>query len=284
VAGLLVVVAFAGLGLLAPLVAPYPYDDQDWSAFLAGPTPEHLLGTDELGRDVLSRLLFGARVSMTVGFVAQAIIIAIGVPLGLIAGYFRGWVDATIMRLVEILYAFPSLLLVILVASYLKSLAGAKPGGALGVVVALDSTSGGLVGVFIALGLTYWLPVCRLVRGQVLSLREREYVQAARCIGAGSGRIIARHLLPNTLAPVLVAAALGVPSAMMIEAGLSFLGLGVNPPMPSWGSMIASGVRVLSSAPHMLLAPTLAISAALLAFNFVGDGLRDALDPTLRAR
>src|ERR1051326_6174598 len=127
VAGLLVVVAFAGLGLLAPLLAPYAYDDQDWSAFLVGPTPDHLLGTDELGRDVLSRLLFGARVSMTVGFVAQAIIIAIGVPLGLVAGYFRGWVDATIMRLVEILYAFPSLLLVILVASYLKGLAGAKP-------------------------------------------------------------------------------------------------------------------------------------------------------------
>jgi ABC-type dipeptide/oligopeptide/nickel transport system permease subunit len=282
VVGLCAVLLVAAVALLAPLLAPYAYDDQDWSAFLRGPEPDHLLGTDELGRDVLSRMLFGARVSMTVGFVAQAIIVAIGVPLGLASGYFGGWVDALIMRLVEILYAFPSLLLVILVASYLKGLAGAKPTGLLGVLVGADAATGGLIAVFIALGVGYWLSVCRLVRGQVLSLKQREYILAARCIGAGPRRIIFTHLLPNTFAPILVAVALGVPSAMMIEAGLSFLGLGVNPPMPSWGGMVADGVRTINSAPHLLLAPTLAISLALLAFNFLGDGLRDALDPSMR--
>jgi oligopeptide transport system permease protein len=210
------------------------------------------------------------------------LILLIGVPLGLVAGYSGGWVDGTIMRTVDILFALPGLLLIILVMTSLRALVEGAHSGPLGAVAAVDRGVGGLLGVFIALGLVSWLTVARLVRAQVLSLKEKEYVEAARALGAGDRRLIWRHLLPNTVAPVLIAATLSMPAAIATEAGLSFLGLGVRPPLPSWGIMIAEGVRNMRVFPHLLLFPGLALALTLVAFTFVGDGLRDALDPQMK--
>ena len=270
------------LAVVAPVFLPYSHEKQDLLALYASPSAAHWLGTDHLGRDLLSRLLIGARISLTVGLVAECIIISIGTALGLVAGYSGGWVDSLIMRVVDALYAFPDLLLIIIVMSYLKAQLGGGTLGWLAPFAGMNKALGGLLGVFIALGLTSWLTTCRLVRGQVLSLREREYVEAARALGAGSGRVIRAHLLPNTLGPILVAATLGVPNAILLEASLSFIGLGVDPPMPSWGLMISEGVQAVQSYPHVILAPAIAVSLTLLAFNFLGDGLRDALDPLLK--
>ena len=241
-----------------------------------------MLGTDAFGRDVLSRLMYGARVSLTVAIMAQVIILLIGVPLGLLAGYFGGWVDHLIMRAVDALYSLPDVLIVIVLMAFIKQGLGQAGTGPLGALGWLDGATGGLTGVLIGIGLTYWLTVCRIVRAQVLALREREYVLAARALGAGPARIIRAHLLPNCLAPVIVAASLGVPAAIMLEAGLSFIGLGISPPMPSWGIMVADGIEALRSYPHAVIAPCAALSLTLLAFNFLGDGLRDALDPLMR--
>jgi oligopeptide transport system permease protein len=202
--------------------------------------------------------------------------------MGSAAGYLGGWVDSLIMRLVDALYAFPDLLLIIIVMSYVKAQLGGSVASWLAPLAGLNKALGGLLGVFIALGLTSWLTTCRLVRGQILSLREREFVEAARVLGAGTSRIIRAHLLPNAMGPILVAATLGIPYAILLEASLSFIGLGVDPPMPSWGLMISEGVQAVQSYPHVILAPAAAISLTLLGFNFLGDGLRDALDPLLR--
>jgi ABC-type dipeptide/oligopeptide/nickel transport system permease subunit len=242
----------------------------------------HLLGTDHLGRDLLARLVYGARISLTVGLVAELIIIVIGTFVGAVAGYFGGLVESLIMRVVDALYAFPDLLLVIIVMSYVKAQLGGPVAGWLAPVAATNRAMGGLLGVFIALGLTSWLTTCRLVRGQVLSLKTREFVLASRALGARAARVIPVHLLPNTMGTILVAATLGVPNAILLEASLSFLGLGVDPPMPSWGLMISEGVAAVQSYPHVLVAPAVAIAVTLLAFNFLGDALRDALDPLMR--
>jgi oligopeptide transport system permease protein len=268
--------------IVAPMLLPYSYEKQNLLALYASPSRTHWLGTDHLGRDLLSRLLVGARISLTVGLVAEFIIISVGTVMGSFAGYFGGWVDSLIMRVVDALYAFPDLLLIIIVMSYLKAQLGGGVAGWLAPLAALNKALGGLLGVFIALGLTSWLTTCRLVRGQILALREREYVEAARVLGASPGRIIRAHLLPNTMGPILVAATLGVPYAILLEASLSFIGLGVDPPMPSWGLMISEGVQAVQSYPHVILAPAVAISLTLLGFNFLGDGLRDALDPLLK--
>lgn len=278
--GFLILLALAGL--LAPLFLPYSYERQDLVALYASPNKIHWLGTDHLGRDVLSRLLVGARISLTVGLVAEFIIISIGTAMGSIAGYFGGWVDSLIMRVVDALYAFPDLLLIIIVMTYLKAQFVGSIAGWLMPFAGLNRALGGLLGVFIALGLTSWLTTCRLVRGQILSLRERDFVESARVLGASPGRIIRAHLLPNTMGPILVAATLGVPNAILLEASLSFIGLGVDPPMPSWGLMISEGVQAVQSYPHIILAPAVAISLTLLGFHFLGDGLRDALDPLLK--
>jgi oligopeptide transport system permease protein len=278
--GFLVVLALAAI--LAPLFLPHSYERQDLLALYASPSGTHWLGTDHLGRDLLSRLLVGARISLTVGLVAEFIIISIGTVMGSLAGYFGGWVDTLIMRVVDALYAFPDLLLIIIVMSFLKAQFGGAVAGWLMPLAALNKALGGLLGVFIALGLTSWLTTCRLVRGQILSLREREFVESARVLGARPGRIIRAHLLPNTLGPILVAATLGVPNAILLEASLSFIGLGVDPPMPSWGLMISEGVQAVQSYPHVILAPAIAISLTLMGFHFLGDGLRDALDPLLK--
>jgi oligopeptide transport system permease protein len=268
--------------VFAGVLAPYPFDRQDLEGTDLGPSGAHLFGTDQLGRDQLSRLLYGSRISLAVALVDVLIVLAIGVPLGLVAGFFGGWVDTVVMRTVDVLLAFPSLLLVIVVITYLRAVLDQGEGPLIGLIGGLDRVSGGLIGVFIALGLVSWLTVCRLVRGQVLSLKEKEFVDAARMVGATNVRIMFRHLLPNSLAPVIVAATFGIPGAIATEAGLSFLGLGVRPPYPSWGILIAEGLRVMRTFPYELVFPAITLAVTLICFNFLGDGLRDALDPKLR--
>ncbi|HEV8536466.1 MAG TPA: ABC transporter permease [Candidatus Limnocylindria bacterium] len=282
VVGLVFVVLVVLAALLASALAPYPFDRQDLDSTDLGPSGAHLFGTDQLGRDLLSRLLYGSRISLAVAIVDVLIVLFIGVPLGLAAGFFGGWVDTLVMRTVDILLAFPNLLLVIVVITYLRAVLDQPQGPVLAVVGGLDKASGGLIGVFIALGLISWLTVARLVRSQVLSLKEKEFVEAARMVGGTNLRIMTRHLLPNTLAPVIVAATFGIPGAIAAEAGLSFLGLGVRPPYPSWGILIAEGLRVMRTFPHELLFPAVTLAVTLICFNFLGDGLRDALDPKLK--
>lgn len=281
-AGLIFIALLFLVALLASWLTPFGYATQDLLHVTEGPSVTHLLGTDQLGRDVLSRLIYGARISVSVGLIAQAILLLIGVPLGILAGYFGGWLDTLIMRTVDVLFAFPDLLFVILIMSYLRGVLGNIRTGPLLFLADLDTLTGGLLGVFVALGLTHWLTVARLVRGQILSLREKEYVEAARCVGATHWRIMRVHLLPNTLSPIIVAATFGIPQAIMLEAGLSFLGLGVRPPMPSWGIMIADGAGTIQAYPYLLVFPAVTLALTVLSFNFVGDGLRDALDPWMK--
>jgi oligopeptide transport system permease protein len=281
-ASLVVIVALGVVAIFAPMIAPYDYAQGDLLHGSEGPSREHLLGTDEIGRDILSRLLFGARVSLTVAVAAQVVIVAVGVPIGLITGYLGGWIDLAVMRVIDAIYALPNLLIAILIMSMLRSTisASAEDGG--NWLSSLDRWTNGLIGIFIVMSLTHWLTVSRLVRAQVLSIKEREHVEAARTLGAAGPRIVRVHILPHVLAPVIIAIAFGVPGAIMLEAGLSFLGIGVNPPTPSWGLMISSGITNMRSHPHMLVSPALALGVTLLAFTFLGDGLRDAMDPHMK--
>ena len=284
VLGLAFIIFEVVLALAAPAVAPYRYDERSSGATTQPPTSEHRFGTDAQGRDVLSRLIYGARISLTVGFVAQAIILTIGVPLGLLAGYYGRWADVLLMRFVDVMYAFPDLLLMIILMTYLRAKLPTISSGWLVPVKNLYLATGGIAGVLLALAFTSWLTLSRLVRGEVLALKKREFVEAAHCIGASNGRIMRQHLLPNVLAPVIISATIGVPAAILAEAGLSFIGLGVTPPTPSWGMMIAEsgGLAALQSVPHMVLAPGAALALTVLSFNFLGDGLRDALDPRMK--
>ena len=264
IAGLLILIGLYIVALLAPLLAPYdPIAQTDVlrTSYLP-PSSEHWLGTDRFGRDVLSRILYGARISLAIGFVATAISVTVGTLLGAIAGYFGGKVDSAIMRFTDMVLAFPRLVLLIM-------------------IVALFSPS--ITVMIVVLGLTQWPNTTRIVRGDVLSLREREFIQAARALGMRGGRIIMRHLIPNVLAPVIVTATLGIGNTIVLEAGLSFLGLGVQPPTPSWGSMVSDGRDNLLGAWWVATFPGLTIVTTVLAFNLVGDGLRDALDPRLRS-
>jgi oligopeptide transport system permease protein len=267
------------VAIFAPLVTPYDYTAQDYSALTQPPSRAHWLGTDDLGRDILSRLVFGARISLAVGLVVQAVILLIGVPAGLTAAHFGGKVDALLMRTVDSLYSIPSLLFVIVIMTFLRATFASSSGGFTQALAALDTQTGGLIGVFIGLGLINWMPAARLVRGQAVSLKEKEFVEAARGIGASNGRIMAQHMLPNVVPIIVVTATIGIPQAIIYEAGISFLGLGARPPMPSWGLMIAEAIPNLRSYPYMLVSPAVALSLTVLAFNFLGDGLRDALDP-----
>ena len=262
--GLFTVVALYLIAFLAPLIAPYDpiaQGDLTTTGYLP-PGPEHWLGTDQFGRDMLSRIIYGARISLAIGFIAVAIAIVLGSLLGAIAGYIGGKIDAVIMRFTDMVMAFPRLVLLIM-------------------IIALFESSVTLI--ILILGLTQWPGTARLVRGEVLSLREQEYVQAARALGFGRARIIMRHLIPNVLAPVIVAATLGIGNTIVLEAGLSFLGMGVQPPTPSWGTLVADGRQNLIGAWWVATFPGLAIVVTVLAFNLVGDGLRDALDPRLRS-
>lgn len=275
-------VALSLIAIFVPMFYRYTYAQQDYAAVTQSPSWAHPMGTDQLGRDIMIRLIFGARISLTVGIVVQTVIMLIGVPMGLISGYFGGKVDTGIMRIVDVLYAVPSLLFVIIIMTFLRGTFAGEPTGVWSSVARLDERTGGLIGVYIGLGIIGWLTVCRIVRANTLSLKKREFAEAARALGAGSGRIMFRHLLPNTVAPIVVAATLGIPLAILAEAGISFLGLGVIPPMPSWGLMISESIPSMRAHPHMLLFPAVVLSLTVLAFNFLGDGLRDALDPWMK--
>ncbi len=258
--GIAVVIALVSLALFAPAVSRYDPLDIDLANRLTAPSWNHWFGTDVQGRDVWARLIFGARVSLAVGLLSQGIALLLGVTLGLLAGYYGRWVDELVMRLADVTLAFPTLLLLI------------------AMVAALQPS---LTVVLLTVGIVGWAGMARLVRGQVLVVRQLEYVQGVRALGAGDLRIIVRHVLPNVIAPVVIAATLGVAGAIMAEAALSFLGLGVQPPTPSWGSMIAEGrdLTQLRNAPWTSLFPGLAIGASVLGFNLLGDALRDAIDP-----
>jgi len=227
------------------------------------------LGSDQLGRDILSRLLWSTQISMLVGFVPISIVFVIGVSIGLVSGFYGGWIDQILMRITDVVYAFPDLLFLFIIMARLRN-------------TALGDVQGGLVLIFGAIAFVNWVGLARLVRGQVLSLREREFVEAARAIGAPPKRIMSRHLFPNLLAPVIVYVAFAIPSSMLAEATLSFFGIGIKPPTPSWGVMINEGFVVFSTTAWPVLLPALCISIVMLAFTFLGDGLRDALDPRMK--
>lgn len=278
----LFIIAIALAAIIVPILSSTKYADQDYSVVKQGPRWDHIMGTDQLGRDIFIRLVFGARISLTVGVIVQLVITVVGVPIGMIAGYVGGKTDTVLMRAVDVLYALPSLLFVIIIMTYLRGTFDSKPGGIWGFVARMDGKTGGLVGVYVGLGLISWLTVSRIVRANTMSLKEKEFIEAARGLGAGHARIMFRHLLPNTVAPIVVATTLGIPSAILSEAGISFLGLGVIPPMPSWGLMISEAIPNLRAHPYMLIFPATALSLTVLAFNFLGDGLRDALDPWMK--
>jgi len=260
--GAMVVLALVVAATLAPSLAPYDPTEQALDRMLEPPGRQHLLGTDDLGRDLLSRLLYGARVSLVVGLLSVGISLVTGVAFGLVAGYRGGWLDEVIMRVMDGLLAFPALVL------------------ALAITAALGPS---LRNAMLAIGIVGIPSFARLVRGQVLSLRAQEFVEAARAGGAGDGRIVLRHIVPGTLAPIIVHASLRVAFGVLAEAGLSFLGLGTQPPTPSWGAMLNTGREYLEMAPWLSIAPGAAIFLTTLSFNFLGDGLRDAADPRLRS-
>lgn len=255
--GAVVVLLFA-ISLLAPWLTPYhPSAINAWEV-LQPPTWQHWFGTDELGRDVLARVLYGARISLKVGFVAVGIAVLLGAIVGLLAGYYGGWLDTLLMRLVDIMLCFPSFFLILAVIAFLQP--------SIWIIMAV-------------IGLTGWMGVARLVRAEVLTIREMEYILAARCIGCSDLRIMTRHILPNALSPVLVAATLGVAGAILTESALSFLGIGVQPPTPSWGNILTSGKDYIEFAWWLSLFPGLAILITVLSYNLLGEGIRDALDP-----
>jgi oligopeptide transport system permease protein len=260
VVGLLVLIA-----VFADVLAPFRYDFSNLIEANKFPSREHLLGTDTVGRDFLSRLMYGARISLTVGLTVQSIALIIGVSLGTFAGSFGGWGDYIVMRFVEVFTAVPVWLFALFLMSVWK-------GSDL-------ISSGGLINVILAIGLIGWVDICRLTRAQLLSLREKEYVVAATALGATRLQVARNHLLPNALAPLIVAFTLGVPTAIFTEAGLSFLGFGINDPLPSCGKMIADSLAYVRVYWYLGLFPTLVLALTMLSFSFVGDGLRDALDP-----
>ena len=260
-AGLLLTVALVLIAIAAPLLSPFDPNAQDTARRLEAPSHGHLLGLDDLGRDVLSRIIWGARVSLRVGFSVVILASMIGITLGAMAGYFGGWMDTLIMRITDILLAFPGILL------------------AIAMVAVLGPSLNNVVLALVVIG---WVGYARLVRGQVLKVREMEFVTAAKAMGARSPRVILRHVLPNVMNPMIVMATLGLAGVILSEAALSFLGLGVQPPTPSWGAMLTSGRRYLGLANHLAIWPGIAIMLAVMGLNFLGDGLIDALDPKLR--
>jgi oligopeptide transport system permease protein len=299
VIGLTIIVLLILMAIFAPLIAVKPFDVQvladqnkapQWVVSLfptmkpyAKISDAYPLGADYVGRDLFSRIVYGARVSLAVAFVGPLISLIIGVIYGSISGYFGGRVDNAMMRIVDILYAFPSLLFIILLLAFFRSsLSHLQPGSPAYFLSKIDEALGGMFFIFVGIGLTAWETMARLTRGQVLSLREKEFVEAAHTIGASNLRIMFRHILPNILGPLVVAETLAIPGYIATEAFLSFIGLGVNPPTPSWGAMISDGSNAIRSYPNQAIFPALALAITMFAFNFLGDGLRDALDPRLR--
>ena len=256
-----IVVLLFAVSLLAPVIAPYDPGAIDLKNVLASPSAEHWFGTDQLGRDVLSRMIWGARISLKVGFVATGLAILIGMILGAVAGYYGGWIDAVIMRFVDIMLCFPTFFLILAVIAFLEP---------------------SIWNIMIVIGLTSWMGVTRLVRADFISLRERDFVRAARSIGANDARIIFVHILPNALASILVAATLGIAGAILTESALSFLGIGVQPPTPSWGNILTAGKDNIDIAWWISLYPGLAILITVVGYNLPGEGIRDASDPRLK--
>lgn len=261
VLGLVIVAMMVFSAIFAPVIAPHPPNRINPTDRLSPPSWQYPLGTDEFGRDIFSRLLYGAQISLVIAFVAQGVAISIGLTLGMVAGWYGGWIDDILMRITDAFFAIPGLMFLIVWVSIL----GANP-----------------ISIFVALGLIGWPSDARMMRAQVLSLKEREYIVAARAMGASAARIMVRHLLPNAVAPSLVLASLGVAGAILAESSLSFLGLGVQIPNPSWGTMISTGRNFTANAWWYAIFPGLTIMITVLGFNFIGDGLRDALDPRLR--
>ncbi len=269
-----------GVGYAEPLTCANDDKDED-----GVPDPVQfcfVFGADELGRDLLSRTIYGTRVSLAVGFIGSGVSLLIGTVYGVISGYYGGRIDNLMMRFVDFLYGIPFLPLIILMQVYFKSLSNAEVGGLAQVLVDIDNSMGGMFFLFVALGALSWIGMARLARGQVLSYKEKEFVEAARAVGAGDLRIIFIHLLPNVIGPLIVSETLAIPGYIFSEAFLSFIGLGVNPPTPSWGAMINAGREGIRSKPYLVLVPGTALALTTLAFNFLGDGLRDAFDPRLR--
>ena len=259
--GLIIIVCLIVVAIFGPIFSSHTYDEQNLMMTNSSPSWEHWFGTDNLGRDIFIRVLYGARISLAIGIVASLLNLFIGVIYGGIAGFFGGKIDRIMMNIVDILYSVPTLLYVILLMVILKP---------------------GLINIFIALGIGYWLQMARIVRGQILSMKEQEFILAARTIGVSKKRILFRHLLPNAMGAIIVTMTLAIPDAIFTEAFLSFIGLGVSAPMASWGVLASEGVNNLRAYPFQLFFPAVAISVTMLAFNFLGDGLRDVLDPKMR--
>jgi len=262
VVGLVIVILLILTAIVAQFWTPYPVWQQAIGPTYQGPTPKHPMGLDDSGRDMLSRLMGGAQVSIIVGVGTALLSSIIGIMLGLLAGFYRGWVDNLISLLINVFYGIPDLLIVLLIVAVTQQR--------------------GIQNIILAISLTAWLGMARLVRGQTLSLREREFVEAARSVGTRDVFILIRHIFPNALGPIIVQATFVIPAAIIFEAFLSYLGYGVKPPTPSWGAMAADGFRSLQFAPHIILIPAATLCITLMAFNFLGDGLRDALDPRMR--
>lgn len=310
VAGLIFIIIVVIVGVFAPVFAPYSFRTQNTSNSRTGPMSGYIVsetqlqechwkgtplefgctvflaGSDSLGRDLYSRVIYGTRVSLSVAFVASLVSVVLGVIIGTISGFFGGWLDNAIMRVVDFLYAIPILPIIILMQVYFQALArrGLAQGGTQNVLLSLNQDMGGLLFLFVAIGILNWIGMARLARGQVLTYKHKEFVEAAESVGASQTRIIFKHLLPNIFGPLLISESLAIPGYIFTEAILSFIGLGVNPPIPSWGSMINDGYQGIRSNAHLVLVPGLALTVLTLAFNFVGDGLRDAFDPKMRGR
>jgi len=259
--GFAIIASILLLAVLAPAIAPFDPDAIDVKSILLPPSSSHWMGTDSLGRDVFSRMLFGARISLLVGFVAVGIATAIGVVLGAISGFYRGWVDVFVMRLVDVMLSIPTFFLILAVIAFLTP---------------------SIWNIMIVIGLTSWEGTARFVRAEILSLREQEFIQAAQAVGSSGYRVILRHLLPNAIAPVLVSATLGIAGAILTESGLSFLRFGVPPPDATWGNILSDGKRYIFDAPWLTLIPGTSILIVVLAFNLFGEGLREAFNPKLR--
>ena len=309
VAGLILIVAIFAIAILAPVVTPYSYEYQNIQQNRAAPLTGYvvttdridnchwagtflewgctifLTGSDGLGRDLYSRMIYGTRVSLTVAVVASSVSLIIGFVFGTVSGYAGGWIDNLMMRIVDFLYAVPFLPIIIMMTAYFKAISRrGSTEGLTGTLIGLNQSTGGLLFLFIAIGALSWIGMARLARGQVLSYKEKEFVEAARALGATDGRIIFRHLMPNIIGPLLIAESLAIPGYIFLEAVLSFIGLGVDPPTPSWGAMIQEGMSGIRSKPWLVFVPGFALALVTLAFNFMGDGLRDAFDPRLRGK
>jgi oligopeptide transport system permease protein len=273
IVSLVVIVVICAVAVLAPWISPYPFDEQYLDQVLNPPSWHHWLGTDSLGRDMLSRLIYGARISMAVGVITAVISFVIGTAYGAVSGWFGGSVDSVMMRFVDIMNSIPSLVLLILVKLIFDS------------VNIIDNPElKALVGMLLALSLVSWVELARVVRGQVLQVKQMSFVEAARSMGASSFRQVTQHILPNIAGPVIVLLTFQIPSNILSESFLSFLGLGLQPPFSSWGVLANDGWRSIKSYPHLMISPGVAIFVAMLAFNLLGDGLRDAVDPQMRGR